>query len=185
MLRRSLFVILGIAAACASSPERRQRIVAEETARLRPPETPLTAFGGFELLPIGMSADVSAKPEKVEVANGLGRKLEARLQPVLQEWTSMAPASARSRTLVIQPTVVSLRVVGGAARFWAGALAGDSFIDLDLALVEKQSGRVIAKERINKSSSAMAGAWSIGSTDQNLTEYVVDIAYQYLVSNHP
>ena len=51
--------------------------------------------------------------------------------------------------------------------------------------MEKQTGREIARERIRQSAGAMAGAWSIGSTDQNLSEYVVDIAHEYLAKNHP
>ena len=187
MLRRSLtfVVVVAVAAGCASNPGKRQKIIDEEAARLRPPEVPLATFGAFEIKPIAMGAEVAQKPEKAAVVNELGQKMEARLRPLLDGWASAAPADARGRALAIQATVLNVHIVGGGARFWLGAMAGDSSIDVQLELVDQQSGRSIAKERIYKTASAMAGGWSMGATDQNLTEYVVDIANQYLVNNHP
>ena len=117
--RLLLVVVLALSAACASSPARRQKIVAEETARLRPPSVALTTFGTFEVLQIAMSPQVAEKPEKAAVASQLGEKLNVRLQPLLASWQASAPADVRARTLQIHATVLSLRVVGGAARFWA------------------------------------------------------------------
>jgi hypothetical protein len=188
MPRRSLAaVVLALATltACAGGgAAKRQKIVTTEAARLRAPEVPLTAFGAFEFLPVAMSAEVQEKEDKVAAANMLGQRMQADLQPLVQGWAANAPAAARGRTLQIQPTVVALRIVGGGARFWLGAMAGDSTIDVELSLVEKGSGRVVARERINKSSGGMAGAWSFGSTDQNLAQYVVDITHQYFVNNY-
>jgi hypothetical protein len=150
---------------------------------MRPPETSLTSYGSFELLPMAMGADVAAKPEKVAVANDLGQKLDARLRPMIKNWESSAPTGTRNRTLVIKSTVTSLRVISGGARFWGGSFSGDSFIDLDLVLIDKETGAMIANQRINKNANSMAGAWSFGSSDKNLLDYVVDIAYQYLAAN--
>ncbi len=187
MVRRSLLflAVLALAAGCASNPAKRQKIIDDEVGRMRPPEVALGSFGSFEVTPIAMSAEVQEKPEKVAVANDLGQRLEAQLRPTLDGWAAAAPAAAKGRTLVIQPTVVSLRIVGGGARFWLGAMAGDSTIDVDLQLVDKATGRAIAKERIAKSSGGMSGAWSMGATDKNLTQYVIDIANAYLVKYHP
>lgn len=187
MLRRSLasLAALALAAGCASNPGKRQKIIDDEVARLRPPEMPLTSFGAFEVTPIAMAPEVQEKPEKVAVATDLGQRLEAQLRPTLDGWAAAAPPAARGRTLVIVPTVVGLRIVGGGSRFWLGAMAGESTIDVDLQLVDKATGRAIAKERIAKSSGSMSGAWSMGATDRNLTQYVIDIANAYLVKYHP
>jgi hypothetical protein len=187
MLRRSLafLAVLTLAAGCASNPSKRQKIIDDEVSRLRAPEIPLTSFGAFEVTPVAMSAEVQEKPEKVAVATDLGQRLEAQIRPTLDGWAAAAPAPAKGRTLVIQPTVVSLRIVGGGARFWLGAMAGDSTIDVDLQLIDKATGKAIAKERIAKSSGGMSGAWSMGTTDKNLTQYVIDIANAYLVKYHP
>jgi len=151
---------------------------------MRALDTSLDKFTTFELEPMGMSEAVAADARKVKVSEEVGLKLEARLRPLLDEWNTRDRAGGNARTLVIKPSIASMHVVSAAARFWAGALSGDSYIDIDLTLVEKETGALIGNQRINRNSNAFAGAWSVGSTDRNLTDYIVDIAYQYLVENH-
>ncbi len=187
MLRRSLtlLAVLALAAGCASSgPSHRQRIIDDEVARLGPPDVPLASYGTFEMLQVAMSPEVASKPEKIALATQLGDQLRGRLVPMFQGWTAAAPAEARGRRLTVQATVVSLRVVSAGARVWAGAWAGDSSITVDLELVDAQTGRAVARQRIDKKASAISGTWSSGSTDQNLVGYVVDIAQAYLWKHH-
>ncbi|MFO0689177.1 MAG: DUF4410 domain-containing protein [Myxococcota bacterium] len=170
---------------CASDPAKREEVARNEAARMRPTEVPLDQFNAFELAPIGMSPDVSAAQEKVAVAKDVEARLEARIRPLLDGWNRSASTTpGKPRTLVVKPTIASMHVVSTAARFWIGAMSGDSYIDLDLTLVEKETGALIANQRINRNSNAMAGAWSVGASDRNLPDYIVDIAYQYLADNH-
>ena len=188
MIRSMLVLIAVLLAACASDPAKRQEVARSESARMRAPEVPLDAFSHFELAPMGMSPDVAKDERKVAVTEEVGRKLEARLAPrlapLLAQWNASAPTGGSKRTLVIKPSIASMHVVSTAARFWIGALSGDSTIDLDLTLVEKETGALIANQRINRSSNAMAGAWSVGASDRNLADYIVDIAHEYLASHH-
>jgi hypothetical protein len=151
---------------------------------MRAPEIPLYSFTRFELTPMGMSPEVSEDKRKVAVAEEVGRKLKARLAPLLDRWNADAPAGGAARTLLIKPSIASMHVVSSAARFWAGAFSGDSSIDLDLTLVEKETESLVANQRINRNANAMAGAWSMGASDRNLADYIVDIAYEYLARNH-
>ncbi len=79
---------------------------------------------------------------------------------------------------------MKIRVISGGARFWAGALAGDSFIDMDLKLVDGATGESIAAVKIYRNASAMTGGWSIGKSDQNLDDYIVSIVHEYLSDNY-
>ena len=88
------------------------------------------------------------------------------------------------RTVEIQPRVVSLRIISGTTRFFAGAFAGQSEISMDLILIDKETGKEIGRTRVQRAAGAFAGAWSIGMTDKSLLEYIVDITYQYLVDNY-
>lgn len=179
-----VFSLVILAIGCASDPMKREEIARAEAARMRATEVPLDQFNAFVLEPIGMSPAVAEAEEKVAVAEEVGRKLEARIGPLLDGWRRSAPKTGKRRTLVVQPTIASMHVVSSAARFWIGAMSGDSSIDLDLTLVEKETGALIANQRISRSANAMAGAWSVGASDRNLPDYVVDIAYQYLADNH-
>ena len=90
-----------------------------------------------------------------------------------------ASRSAAGR-LIVQPRAIKIRLIGGATRFFAGAWAGESSIQMDLELSDASTGAVIARPRISRNSGAMAGAWSVGATDRNLLDYIAEIAAQYL-----
>jgi hypothetical protein len=174
-------IVVAVLAGCASDPGRRTRIAAEESARLSAPTTPLSSYGKFELKPMAMGPEVVNDPSKVAVAKDLGARVQARIQPVLAQWNAQTSNSAAAgKTLIVQPRAMRIQVFSGATRFFAGAIAGDSSIDMDLELKDAATGKVVASPRIIRSASAMAGAWSVGATDRNLMEYVADIATQYL-----
>ncbi|MFN2644031.1 MAG: hypothetical protein ABR570_03495 [Burkholderiales bacterium] len=177
-------VAVGALIGCASNPARRAAVAMEESRRLAAPTTPLASYGKFELKPMGMSPAVANDTAKVEVVKDLEGRVQARVQPLLAQWNAQAAKNAATgSTLIVQPRVMSLRVVSGGARFFAGAFAGDSSIAMDLDLKDAATGALIANPRIERSAGAMAGGWSIGATDRNLMDYIADIAGQYLEDN--
>jgi hypothetical protein len=131
-----------------------------------------------------MSAGVSADEAKVQVSQDLGAKLNARITPLLERWRAQQGLTASGSVLVIEPKVQELRVVSGGARFFAGALMGESFIDMDVKLTDSTTGQIIATPRVRRSASAVGGAFSIGATDRNLLDYMTDIVHRYLEVNH-
>lgn len=179
---RLLLVLLAGAVGCASDPADRAEVAGAEASRMARPDEPLSKFGRFELAPLEMSPEVAADSKKVDQVRKLEARLAARLQPLLDGWNAAGRGSGR--VLVVEPTVQQLRIVSGGARFWAGALAGESLVDIDLMLVEKGSGKRIGQARVTRGSGAMAGGWSVGATDRNLLDYVVDICHEYLARSY-
>lgn len=174
-------VLVAMVAGCASDPARRTQVAREESARLTAPVTLLSSYGRFDLKPMEMSPEVANDAAKAAVAKDLEARVQERVQPLLAQWNAQgANAPAAGRTLIVQPRLMKLRVIGGATRFFAGAFAGTSSIDMDLELKDAATGAVIAKPRISRGAGAMAGAWSVGATDRNLMDYIADIAGQYL-----
>ena len=182
MARLLLLVGVAIACACSSDPATQQATAKDEAARMRAPEVQLATYGSFELLPTAISPDVASRKERVPVAEQVGQKLEARVRPLIQDWESRATAEQRGRVLQIKSTIVELKVVD--AGIFRSAWAGDSYITLQMVLTDKESGRVIADPTIKKTAGAWGAAMSAGSSDKSLADYVVGIAYQYLVDNH-
>jgi hypothetical protein len=185
-MKRSLIPVIAITllAGCASDPgARRESIVKDHSRQLPAPTTSLSSYERFELKPMEMVDSVAKDQAKAAVAKDLGTRLQAVVQPMLTRWNT-ASGDRPAKTLIVQPRVTQLRVVHGVTRAFAGAMAGDSSITMDLELRDAATGAVIAKPSIARNANAMAGAWSFGATDQNLLDYITNIASEYLQTHH-
>jgi hypothetical protein len=182
-MRKIVLLALVALAGCAANPEKVSSVAKTESARLVPPTKALSTYASYELLPMVLSPAVKSEPAKVEEARKLEATLREQVQPLLDNWASN-PAAGSAGTVAIEPRLAGLKIVSGGARFWAGAFAGNSSIDLDLVITDKATGEELAKVRVDRDADAMTGAWSIGQSDENLHGYIARIAYQYLVDNY-
>ena len=181
-MRLLAVLLIVMLAGCAADPAKVEQVADQEAERLQAPSRPLSSFGSFELAAMTMSEEIRAEEGKVEEAREFEAHLIAKIQPLLQQWN--AAESDGQGTLLIRPELARLRVVSGGARFWAGAFAGDSFIDMNLVMVDEETGEVISNVRVERNADSMTGAWSIGKSDQNLDEYIVSIVHEYLEENY-
>jgi hypothetical protein len=92
-----------------------------------------------------------------------------------------APSAPVEHAIVVKAELVSLRIVGGGARFWLGAMAGKSDMLFNVTLVDAGTGAEIGKSSIGQDSNPFGGAWTMGGTDRSvpaetggrIAEYVV------------
>jgi hypothetical protein len=182
---RTLIVItiVGLLTACAADPERVEAVGAAEAERLGPPSKALSTFAAFEVAALVYSDGIKADDGKMEEATEFEGLYRSEIGQLFDGWTAN-PKEGSSGTLVLEGTLTGLRVVSGGARFWVGAMAGDSFIDMDLRLVDKSTGEELVRHRVYRDADSMTGAWSVGKSDQNLDQYIVEIVRQYLVNNY-
>jgi curli biogenesis system outer membrane secretion channel CsgG len=179
----ALIFVIALLTACAADPEKVQAVADAESARLQRPTRPLSSFTVFELKPMVFSTAIEEEKGKLEEAQEFEQNLNDKLLPLLESWNAASNEGSRG-TLSIETELTGLRIISGGARFWAGAFAGDSFIDMDLRLIDTGTGEEIADVRIQRNAGAMGGAWSIGKSDQNLDEYIVSIVYDYLSDSY-
>ena len=71
------------------------------------------------------------------------------------------------------------------ARFWGGALAGNSFMNVELELVDAASGKVLKTETISSSNNAWGAAYAFGSSDRSLPTDMGQIVAEYLYTVVP
>jgi hypothetical protein len=76
-------------------------------------------------------------------------------------------AVADADTLTVDATVQSLRIVGGAARFWGGAWAGSSHMTL-MVVAKDSTGATVGERAVGNDNNSMGAAWSGGATDRGL-----------------
>jgi hypothetical protein len=170
-------------AGCAASPEKLDTIAKKESMFMQSATEALSNFDRFVLEELSYSEAIADKPEKVEQVIELNKRFQTQIGPLVAEWNTKSAGNG-GRTLEIKPHVQQLRVVSGGARFWVGAFAGKSEIDINMKLIEKETGKIIAQPRYTQDTDPLGGAWSIGATDRNLLDYIAHIARQYLVDQY-
>ncbi len=86
-------------------------------------------------------------------------------------------------TLVIKPVIKEIKFIGGAARFWIGAMAGSSAVLMEVTYLEKETGNVLAKAEFYDQASAYAGAYNMGTTDNLMLNNIVTQIINYTSAN--
>jgi len=181
-MRIFTIALLIILAGCASDPAKVSEVADREAAGLPPPDKQFSSFAEFELKPMTFSDAIRAEERKLEEAREFDQNVRAKLLPLLDEWHNNNTAG--TGTLILEPKLTGLRIVSGAGRFWGGVLAGDSFLDMEMVMIDGTTGKSIGKIQTHTESGAWAGAYSFGKSDQNIDEYVAAIIHEYLVDNY-
>lgn len=175
-------LLLAVLTACAADPAKVQQVAEEEAKRLQAPSKQLASFAEFELRAMTFADAIKAEKGKLEEGKEFEQNLQAKITPLFQEWREKVTDG--QGTLFVEPELVKLRIISGGNRFWAGGFAGDSFIDINLKLVDGTTGESIARVQIYRNASAITGGWSVGKSDQNLDDYIVSIVHEYLSDSY-
>jgi hypothetical protein len=144
-----------------------------------PPLEPLSHFAHFELQPL--AAPDQVKKDEAAAFAKIGQHLQQQIPAVTVGWEK---ADGNGRTLVIEPSLVDLKFVDGASRFFAGSFAGSSAVVMKLRLVDKATGQAVGEPEFFQRAAAMGGAWTIGGTDNAMLERIVSISADYLRDNY-
>jgi hypothetical protein len=149
-----------------------------------PPVNALAGYDKYEMSPIAMGAPYAGDEGKEKAKAKIQDHMSKEIGPVLAQWNTDAAGSARGQSLVIEPRIEKLKVVSGGARFWAGALAGDSYVVMKLRISEQPSGVLVAEPEFYQRAAAMSGAWTFGGQDKDMMHRIALIAKKYLLDNY-
>lgn len=143
---------------------------------------PTVSFGNFNQ--VDLKGIVIAKEY---AASGANQKAVAKINLLLQEKISVlfppANASATGQTLLIEPEVLQIKFIGGAGRFWAGAMAGSSAVLMKVRFIDKTDGRVLAEPVFYSKSSAASGAYSVGGNDNAMLHRIASEVAAYVTQH--
>jgi hypothetical protein len=84
------------------------------------------------------------------------------------------------KSVFVDMKVVDMRIAGGQARFWGGAFAGNSYMDVLLELREANREAVVHKKVLSTTNNAIAAAWSFGSSDRSLPSDLGTLMGEYI-----
>lgn len=85
-----------------------------------------------------------------------------------------------SSVLLVKIKVSDMRIASFGARFWGGALAGNSYMYMRMALVDAQTGDLVREEDFNSTNNSYAAAWNFGASDRSLPTDMAEIMADYL-----
>lgn len=142
------------------------------------PAEALQAFQHFQLMPLSVAPQAADQTTAVSKISG---NIQQQLSTAIAPWESR---QAGGRTLKIEPHIDQLKFVSGGKRFFAGAMAGSSAVDMHVRLVDADTGTVIADPEFYQRAAASGGAWSIGGTDNGMLARIATVARQYLTRNY-
>lgn len=115
------------------------------------------------------AAGVKEEDPKPHVAAAQASCLGALTNSGLFDTVKLAsPGDPKAGALIVKAELVSLRIVGGGARFWLGAMAGSSDMKFEVTLVDASTGANVGRSVVGADSNAFGGAWSMGATDRSL-----------------
>ena len=156
----------------------------DTVATMKPPEVKFGAFEKIFFRSTGINSALASHPANQKALVKIDEYLLSR---VLQIFPSLTVIKANEqldgldkKSLLIEPFVDDIRFIGGAVRFWAGAMAGDSNVTLHVTFTDLSQDKVIARPIFHQRSAAMAGAWSFGGHDRSMLTRIGDLACEYI-----
>ena len=149
-----------------------------------PPAEAWSAFQKFEVKPITMGAPYSGQEANEAALKKIQQNFSLRVDPVIAGWNSKSEGQTGGRTLLIEPRIQDIKFVNATARVWGGAMAGSSAVVLKVRFTDKETGKEIANPEFYQRAAAMGGAWTFGSTDNNMLVRIAEVATGYIQANY-
>jgi len=84
------------------------------------------------------------------------------------------------KSVFVDLKVVDMRIAGTQARFWGGAFAGNSYMDVLLELRDADSEVVVHKKVLSTTNNALAAAWTFGASDRSLPSDLGTLMGEYI-----
>jgi hypothetical protein len=85
-----------------------------------------------------------------------------------------------SSALLVKIKVSDMRIASFASRFWVGAMAGSSYMNIQMNLVDAVTGNSVRDMDFNSTNSAVAASWNLGATDRSLPANMAETMADYL-----
>lgn len=148
-----------------------------------PPLRKFSDYTHFKLENITIADAYASAEPNIKAKNKIQENIDMRLLPILKAWNDKQNHTL-NETMVFEPNIKQIKFIGGAARFWVGAMAGSSAVVMELVCREKSSGKQIAVAEFYQQGNAFGGGLSIGATDNMMLTRIADLVSDYIVNNY-
>ncbi len=154
-----------------------------EDAKNPAPTVALNTYQRFEIVPVAMDAPYAGQKGNEVAREYLQGNLDERVGAVLKAWNEQ-PAGDAPRTLKVEPKLTHVRFISGGKRFFAGGLAGKSWVYVTAKLTDAQTGAVVGEPGFYQQANALGAAWTFGTTDKTMLIRISSMLRGYLQQNY-
>ena len=174
----AVFASLMLLGACATTD------IKPSAATNPPPSERFASFSRFEVKKIQLAPAYSSDEASKEATGIIQKYLDAGLNSTVNEWNETGKNAVNPRMLSIEPRIEQIKYLSSGARVMTGALSGSSAVIMRVRYVDTSSGKVVAEPEFFQRAAAMGGAWSFGSTDQDMLQRIASLVSVYTINNH-
>ena len=165
--------------------DKRAGVVRPPVGDPQPSKVRFSEFSGVEMKHVTIAPEYASGNQRAtkKIDEELFAKMRA-VFPGLQDAGAVAnQVAAGARILLIEPQIEGLRFISGGARFWVGAMAGNSAVRMKVTYKDKGSGEIIADPVFYRQSNAWAGGMSVGAADNAMLREIAENAAGYTILN--
>jgi hypothetical protein len=148
----------------------------------QPAKVKLGTFDTVTLKQVEIAPEFAAAGANKKAAKKIDERLSMEMRKVfdgLQE----AGGTPTQQGLLIEPLIEEIKFIGGAARFWVGAMAGSSAVLMKVTFSDAATGEIVAAPEFYRSADAYAGGMTMGAADNRMLEAIASDAATYAGNN--
>jgi hypothetical protein len=159
--------------------------ITKPTAAPQPCKEKLGTFAAVEMEHVTLAPASAGAGANQKAAKKIDELLASSLRNIFpgMKVVDKAGEAPAAKTLVIRPQIKEIKFIGGAARFWVGAMAGSSAVLMQMDYVNKNTGDVLASAQFYRSANAFGGGMSMGGSDNMMLSEIVQDITTYTISN--
>jgi len=181
----AIIILTLMISGCATPSIKDAAIHRDQVAILKPPEIKFGAFEKIYFRSTGINSALASHSANQKALVKINQHLFYRLFPIFPSLTLIEANEQLDgldkNSLLIEPFVDDIRLIGGGARFLAGALAGDSRVTLRVTFTDLSQDKIIASPAFYQRAAAMVGHWLGDSHDQTMLTRIGDLASEYIL----
>jgi hypothetical protein len=169
------FFALALTQGCATQIRRPSG--APEAAKVK-----LGTFDTVTLKHVEIAPEFSAAGANKKAAKKINERLFMEMRKVFDGLQEAGETPAQ-QGLLIEPLIEEIKFIGGAARFWVGAMAGSSAVLMKVTFRDAAAGEVVAAPQFYRSAAAFAGGMSMGAADNRMLDAIASDVATYAGNN--
>ncbi len=146
----------------------------------QPPKLRFNEYSKFDLRWTNKAEGCNQQHGASQMIEALDIQLRARLAGTLRTWEKPA---ARG-TLAIEPVCADAKLIGTAARVFAGPFPGASVAVFKLRFTDVQTGERLAEPVFYQRAAALSGTFSLGAMDRQMIKRLVELMSTYTTVNY-